>query len=656
MRNKRGNILRIAAILLAFIIVSTSVHTKSALAQGTIYIRPDGSVDPPTAPIRRFGDLYTFTADIYESVGVQRDGVTIDGNGCKLQGAGAGNGFDLWGRIGVTVKNTFITGFQRGIYAHDNSYFNTIIDNTIINNTNAIVFEGLIGPSAIISNTISDNKDYSIYLHDAYGIDILGNTITHNAGGIRAIFTTGNFLGNAFTGNLGPVISFQSLSLNLTGNIIADNSAGVGGWEGYDLYESNIKGNIIRNNPYGLDIQMPMFNNIQSNTVVNNGKGISLWGPTVYANNVVSNDIIANTVGFQIDGQGGNTIYHNNFVDNIQQAFDPYVPFEVQVWDDGYPSGGNYWSNYTGSDYFSGPNQDQPGSDGIGDTSHIINAWETWINKDNYPLMSPTDPLPYVLTISHTEGGITDPISGTYTYSVGATAAVTAVPEIDSVFDHWEIDNVNVGSPNPLSVTMDTNHALHAVFKAKPVIAISTSTGGTTDPPSGSHVYDFGAVVTVSALPESDYLFDHWMFDGVNIGSVNPVSLTMDTNHILQAIFRLMPDIAVTAVTPYPTNVRRGEPIYVYVDVENQYGSTETFAVVVYADKDRKIIGDEIIVGTQTVYNLAPGTRVTLNFVWDTSAVQSGSGYYISGKAIVTYDRDLSDNSLTAKKKVVVRS
>ena len=39
-------------------------------------------------------------------------------------------------------------------------------------------------------------------------------------------------------------------------------------------------------------------------------------------------------------------------------------------WDNGYPSGGNYWSVYSGVDNNHGINQDIPGSDGIGDTPH----------------------------------------------------------------------------------------------------------------------------------------------------------------------------------------------------------------------------------------------------------------------------------------------
>jgi hypothetical protein len=54
-------------------------------------------------------------------------------------------------------------------------------------------------------------------------------------------------------------------------------------------------------------------------------------------------------------------------------------------WDDGYPSGGNYWSDYAGIDEKSGPNQDSIGSDGRGDTQYILDG----DNRDKYPLMNP---------------------------------------------------------------------------------------------------------------------------------------------------------------------------------------------------------------------------------------------------------------------------
>jgi hypothetical protein len=67
-------------------------------------------------------------------------------------------------------------------------------------------------------------------------------------------------------------------------------------------------------------------------------------------------------------------------------------------WDDGYPSGGNYWSDYAGIDNYSGANQDQPGSDGIGDIPYIIDPYHV----DNYPLITPNQaptPSPPIILI-----------------------------------------------------------------------------------------------------------------------------------------------------------------------------------------------------------------------------------------------------------------
>jgi len=55
----------------------------------------------------------------------------------------------------------------------------------------------------------------------------------------------------------------------------------------------------------------------------------------------------------------------------------------MSMWDDGYPSGGNYWSNYSGVDLFKGSYQNETDSDGIGDKPYIIDV----DNRDRYPLM-----------------------------------------------------------------------------------------------------------------------------------------------------------------------------------------------------------------------------------------------------------------------------
>lgn len=101
-------------------------------------------------------------------------------------------------------------------------------------------------------------------------------------------------------------------------------------------------------------------------------------------NTVVENNIANNSLGLVIQ-EWNNTIYHNNFLNNTEHAFMGPASYCNNTWDNGYPSGGNYWDNYTGNDLYQGSSQDELGSDGIGDTAYVINE----NNVDRYPLMNP---------------------------------------------------------------------------------------------------------------------------------------------------------------------------------------------------------------------------------------------------------------------------
>jgi len=91
----------------------------------TIYIRADGSVDPPTAPISSVDNItYTLTDNIVgdfpehsRAIVVERDNIVVDGAEHTLQGTGAWNsrGIGLTGRINVTIKSVKIKAFFCGI-------------------------------------------------------------------------------------------------------------------------------------------------------------------------------------------------------------------------------------------------------------------------------------------------------------------------------------------------------------------------------------------------------------------------------------------------------------------------------------------------------------------------------------------------------------
>jgi hypothetical protein len=112
-------------------------------------------------------------------------------------------------------------------------------------------------------------------------------------------------------------------------------------------------------------------------------------------NTCKNNDVYGIYIYYSCDN---NYIYHNNLVNNATQAYDSCFNF----WDNGYPSGGNYWSDYTGVDKNHGENQNIPGSDGIGDTPYYISSISSGNNatilKDRYPLI----PIPAIINISPT--------------------------------------------------------------------------------------------------------------------------------------------------------------------------------------------------------------------------------------------------------------
>ena len=59
------------------------------------------------------------------------------------------------------------------------------------------------------------------------------------------------------------------------------------------------------------------------------------------------------TLWLVMETSSENLIYRNNFCNNSHQAHDD----SNNLWDNGYPSGGNYWSDYNGVDQYHSPTQ-----------------------------------------------------------------------------------------------------------------------------------------------------------------------------------------------------------------------------------------------------------------------------------------------------------
>ncbi|UCG68192.1 MAG: right-handed parallel beta-helix repeat-containing protein, partial [Thermoplasmata archaeon] len=172
---------------------------------------------------------------------------------------------------------------------------------------------------------------------------------------------------------------WNSTNNTIYGNILSENYYGImlSSSPGNDLLSNTA----YNNTHYGFRIVASNQNNITCNNLSGNGCGI--YNMYSFENIIEGNNISDNNYGFNIENSANNTIFHNNFLYNSFHAKDNSGN---NFWDGGYPLGGNFWSDYVGTDSFKGPNQNIPGSDGMGDSPYTA-IYGGYDNQDNYPLM-----------------------------------------------------------------------------------------------------------------------------------------------------------------------------------------------------------------------------------------------------------------------------
>jgi len=487
----------VSGIMPALLLISLlplALNIQPVKASGTIHIRADGSIDPPTAPISTIDNVtYTFTNNINDFLVIERSSIVVDGAGHTLRGNGSGRGIDLvsFGYLSnITIRNMEIREFDYAIYLEwcwninisrnnilidtlgwgvwlqwswDNtiagnnltsewggvaidlntSPYNTLAENYISGNEQGIRLNNSLN-CKIVRNNI-DTNGHGIELTDSSDNNILGgnnvtfcnvginlstssnNTLAENnitlsneagiilRGSSNNSLTENNIIGRASFSQRGIWLNSSSNNNSLTGNAMTNNKYGISltssshntlsgnnateNWHsGIYIQETsnynNIFGNNVSANWHGIYIEETSnYNNLVGNTATNNWYGIHLGNSS---NNILAeNDIRVNDYSIELFGSSDNLFYHNNFVNAIAHAV---IYNSTCVWDDGYPSGGNYWSDYYGVDFYHGPNQNLTGCDGVGDTLYIIDA----NNTDHYPLMKPYPQSPDVAAVNTT--------------------------------------------------------------------------------------------------------------------------------------------------------------------------------------------------------------------------------------------------------------
>jgi len=325
-----------------------------------VYIRADGTVDPATTPIERFGDVYVFADNLLNhTLEVQLDNIVVDGAGFTLKGVGVNAGVTLSGRKNVTIKNVDIRNYVMSVWLQQST------NNIIRYNSMLTAFNVILDSSS--NNQITGNNITGQNTGYGYGVQvnsgsskntILGNSFTDTGIGVLVEGGDYNLISENYFIRGGTSVLVRGDYNIISKNNMADGRGGIS-VTGPGSHNTIFGNHITGKTKCGIKIYWGSSNTVHENYVANCAVGVKLGFDSEYPDRKVEN----------------NVFYHNNFVNNTQYVSIGYVP-DSNFWNSG--KKGNYWSNYDGTDH---------DGDGIGDTPYIID----YSNQDKHPLMEPVE-------------------------------------------------------------------------------------------------------------------------------------------------------------------------------------------------------------------------------------------------------------------------
>jgi len=415
------------------------------------------------------------------------------------------NGICLYNSSNNSLASNIAYDTNNGIIL-DESSSNTLTHNTAYNNGDTGIILVYSSSNMLINNTVDNNTHNGIWLDNSSDNTLTCNIANSNNWGIVLYTSCDNALkDNTMSGNgynfgvsgwlfshfiqdidtsnevngkpiyywvdqkdkqipndAGYVGIVNSTNITVKDLRLTNNGQGV-----LFAYTSNskIENVTASENYYGIYVEGSSSNTLSKNSANNNwifGILLQYSSDNVIVNNCVSNN---RESGIHLSNSNYNLIYHNNLIDNGNQAYDNTG---TNLWNNNYPTGGNYWSDYTGSDSYCGPDQNVLGSDGICDSPYDISGDAD--AQDRYPFMNRYGWLKNLTAISVSPSTKTLYVGETHQFM--ATAKDQNGDPMAGIIINWTSSNTAVGTVSPAFATTDSD--------GKATTSFTASTAGTT--------------------------------------------------------------------------------------------------------------------------------------------------------------------------------
>ena len=336
----------------------------------------------PTAPVSAIAIAYA-GASVNTDISIDSYGEESNANPSfthtwdePLKQAPAGSGLAI-------AANTTGWWYEGGAFNQSNTPIQSAVDNAT-NGSHIFVCGGSYTENVVIDKSIT-LKGEGVGVVDVVSADVAGRVFDVESSWVNISGFTIRGMSDAGTG----VYLYEVHHCNISYNNMAGN------WYGIDLRGSNynnISNNAVTDNRYGSTdssgygihlYEDSSHNTIADNIVEHNGHGIGIRGSGSINNTVHTNAVKDNREGVYVSARY-NLIYNNYILFN--EKFDAKDITGDNRWNitktpgrnivGSSHLGGNYYSEYTGSD---------EDGDGLGDTPFIISDKDT---EDRHPLIS----------------------------------------------------------------------------------------------------------------------------------------------------------------------------------------------------------------------------------------------------------------------------